>query len=105
MDDFSIQHTRNGNVTVVTISGRVDSVTAATLDDELLEDCGREQEARARSQACGVFIVCRCARHHQGSPERAKIGGRSQAGSDSRHGHRSFGKCWSDASSQVVSIC
>jgi anti-sigma B factor antagonist len=37
MDDFSIQHTRNGNVTVVTISGRVDSVTAATLDDELLK--------------------------------------------------------------------
>ena len=35
MDDFSVQHEHNGNVTVVTISGRVDSVTAATLDVEL----------------------------------------------------------------------
>jgi anti-anti-sigma factor len=35
MDDFSINSEHNGNVTVVTISGRVDSVTAATLDAEL----------------------------------------------------------------------
>ena len=35
MDNFSIQHKDNGNVTVVTISGRVDSVTAATMDMEL----------------------------------------------------------------------
>jgi len=35
MDDFSIKSERNGNVTIVTISGRVDSVTAAALDSEL----------------------------------------------------------------------
>ena len=35
MDDFSIKSERNGNVTIVTISGRVDSVTAASLDSEL----------------------------------------------------------------------
>lgn len=35
MDNFSIQHERNGDVTVVTVSGRVDSVTAGTLDAEL----------------------------------------------------------------------
>lgn len=35
MDDFSIKSERNGNVTVVTVFGRVDSVTAATLDAEL----------------------------------------------------------------------
>jgi len=35
MDNFSIQHEHNGNVMVVTVSGRVDSVTAATLDAEL----------------------------------------------------------------------
>jgi anti-anti-sigma factor len=35
MDDFSIKNKRNGNVTVVAISGRVDSVTAVTLDAEL----------------------------------------------------------------------
>ena len=35
MDDFSINRELNGNVTVVTVSGRVDSVTAAKLDAEL----------------------------------------------------------------------
>jgi len=35
MDNFSIHHEHNGNVMVVTVSGRVDSVTAATLDAEL----------------------------------------------------------------------
>ena len=35
MDDFSIQHEHNGDVTVVTISGRIDSVTAATMDADL----------------------------------------------------------------------
>lgn len=35
MDDFSVKSERKGNVTVVTISGRVDSVTAAAMDAEL----------------------------------------------------------------------
>jgi len=35
MDDFSIQHEQNGNAIVVTISGRVDSATAGTMDSEL----------------------------------------------------------------------
>ena len=35
MDEFSIQHERKGNVTVVNISGRVDSDTAPTMDAEL----------------------------------------------------------------------
>jgi len=35
MDNFSMQHERKGNVTVVTISGRVDSATAPTVDAEL----------------------------------------------------------------------
>jgi anti-sigma B factor antagonist len=37
MDDFSISWELNGNVVVVTLSGRVDSVTAAKLDAELLK--------------------------------------------------------------------
>lgn len=37
MDDFSISWELNGNVAVVTLSGRVDSVTAAKLDAELLK--------------------------------------------------------------------
>jgi anti-anti-sigma factor len=37
MDDFSMQHENSGNVTVVTISGRVDSATAVTMDTELTE--------------------------------------------------------------------
>lgn len=35
MDDFSITSELNGNVTIVTVSGRVDSVTAASMDAEL----------------------------------------------------------------------
>lgn len=35
MDGFSTTSERNGDITIVTISGRVDSVTAATLDAEL----------------------------------------------------------------------
>ena len=35
MDDFSVKSERKGNATVVTISGRVDSVTAAAMDAEL----------------------------------------------------------------------
>ncbi len=35
MDDFSVQSERRDKVTVVAVSGRVDSVTAATLDEEL----------------------------------------------------------------------
>ena len=35
MDEFSIKSERNGNTTVITVSGRVDSVTAATLNEEL----------------------------------------------------------------------
>jgi len=35
MDNFSIQHEHSGDVTVVTITGRVDSVTAAMMDAEL----------------------------------------------------------------------
>ena len=35
MGDFSIQHDHNGDVAVVTVSGRIDSVTAATLDTDL----------------------------------------------------------------------
>lgn len=35
MDDFSMQHEQNGNATVVRISGRVDSATAAAMDMEL----------------------------------------------------------------------
>ena len=35
MSDFSIQHEQNGNVTVVTITGAVDSATVGTLDKEL----------------------------------------------------------------------
>lgn len=35
MDDLSIKSERRGNVSVVTVSGRVDSVTAASLDMEL----------------------------------------------------------------------
>lgn len=35
MDQFSIKKELNGTVTVVTISGRVDSITAAKLDAEL----------------------------------------------------------------------
>ncbi len=35
MDDFSVKSERKGNVTVVAISGRVDSVTAAAMDAEL----------------------------------------------------------------------
>ncbi len=35
MDDFSVQSERKGAVTVLTVSGRVDSVTAVTLDEEL----------------------------------------------------------------------
>ena len=35
MDNFSVTSELNGDVMVVTVSGRVDSVTAATLDTEL----------------------------------------------------------------------
>ena len=35
MADFSVTHESKGDVTVVTINGRVDSVTAARLDTEL----------------------------------------------------------------------
>ena len=35
MDEFSMQHEQNGNAMVVTISGRVDSATAGTMDTEL----------------------------------------------------------------------
>jgi len=35
MDNFSIEHEHQGDVTVVTVAGRVDSVTAATMDAEL----------------------------------------------------------------------
>ena len=35
MDNFSIQHEQSGNVTVVAISGRVDSATAPTMNTEL----------------------------------------------------------------------
>jgi len=35
MDDFSIQHEHIGDMAIVTISGRVDSVTAAGMDSEL----------------------------------------------------------------------
>ena len=35
MDDFSLQHEQNGNATVVSISGRVDSATSVTMDTEL----------------------------------------------------------------------
>jgi anti-sigma B factor antagonist len=35
MDDLSVKSELNGNITVVTISGRVDSVTAATMEAEL----------------------------------------------------------------------
>jgi anti-sigma B factor antagonist len=35
MGDLSVKSELNGNVTVVTISGRVDSVTAATMEAEL----------------------------------------------------------------------
>ncbi|HAV75901.1 MAG TPA: hypothetical protein DCX53_00960 [Anaerolineae bacterium] len=35
MDSFSVTSERKGNITIVTVSGRVDSVTAARLDDEL----------------------------------------------------------------------
>jgi anti-sigma B factor antagonist len=35
MEELSIKNERNKNVTVITVSGRVDSVTAATLDAEL----------------------------------------------------------------------
>ncbi len=35
MDNFSAKSEQNGNVAVVTISGRVDSVNATALDDEL----------------------------------------------------------------------
>lgn len=35
MDDFSMTINPNGDVTIVTISGRVDSVTAASMDAEL----------------------------------------------------------------------
>jgi len=35
MDNFTIQHEQNGNVTIVNISGRVDSSTAPMMDTEL----------------------------------------------------------------------
>lgn len=35
MDDFSINSEHNGQVMVVSIAGRIDSFTAATLDEEL----------------------------------------------------------------------
>jgi anti-anti-sigma factor len=35
MDQFSVKSERKGNATVVAVSGRVDSVTAASLDAEL----------------------------------------------------------------------
>lgn len=35
MDYFSIKHELNGNTTIITISGRVDSATSATMDMEL----------------------------------------------------------------------
>ena len=35
MSEFSVQHEHNGDVAVVTVSGRIDSVTAATLDADL----------------------------------------------------------------------
>ena len=35
MDDFSIKSERNGQVTVVSVGGRIDSVTAAKMDEEL----------------------------------------------------------------------
>jgi anti-anti-sigma factor len=35
MDNFSITSERNGDITIVTVSGRVDSVTAASMDSEL----------------------------------------------------------------------
>ena len=35
MEEFSVKSERNNGVAVVTVTGRVDSVTAATLDSEL----------------------------------------------------------------------
>jgi len=35
MDNFSITSELNGDVTIVTVTGRVDSVTAATMDADL----------------------------------------------------------------------
>ena len=35
MDELSIKSERNGNTDVIIVSGRVDSVTAGTLDEEL----------------------------------------------------------------------
>lgn len=35
MSAFSIQHEHQGDIAVVTVSGRIDSVTAATLDADL----------------------------------------------------------------------
>ena len=35
MDEFSIKSEPNGHVTVVSVSGRIDSVTAARMDEEL----------------------------------------------------------------------
>jgi anti-anti-sigma factor len=35
MDEFAIKSERNGNTAVITVSGRVDSATAGTLDEEL----------------------------------------------------------------------
>jgi anti-anti-sigma factor len=35
MDEFSIRSERYGSTAVITVSGRVDSVTAGTLDEEL----------------------------------------------------------------------
>ena len=35
MDDFSAKSSMNGDVAVVTVAGRVDSVTSASLDAEL----------------------------------------------------------------------
>ena len=35
MEEFSIKSERNGDVSVAAITGRIDSVTAATLDKEL----------------------------------------------------------------------
>lgn len=37
MDDLSMRSERQGKVTVLTISGRVDSLTAPTLDEKLTE--------------------------------------------------------------------
>ena len=105
MDELSIKSERNGNTDVIIVSGRVDSVTAGTLDEELeklvrsdnrivldMKDVSYLSSAGVRS----IVRAAQSAEKSGGALKLARIPKPSYAGS---------GKCRVDANVPVVSIC